>query len=104
MPTVHAKLTARLADNRLCAELMSRKDLELERKLHQSKWFDYRFVSPMDATHQFRAAYSEIYQRKYARNISTDDAKPRNGVRAGPAFQTKSPSHKFIKDYRVFAA
>jgi hypothetical protein len=95
MPTVHAKLTARLADNRLCAELMSRKDLELERKLHQSKWFDYRFVSPMDATHQFRTAYSEIYQRKYARNISTDDAKPRNGVRAGPAFQTKTELTSF---------
>ena len=95
MPTVHAKLTARLADNRLCAELMSRKDLELERKLHQSKWFDYRFVSPMDATHQFRAAYSETYQRKYARNISTEDAKTRTGVRAGPAFQTKTELTSF---------
>jgi hypothetical protein len=95
MTAERAKLKTRIETNWPCVKSMSRKDLELERKLHQSKWFDYRFVSPMEATHQFRAAYSEIHIRKYGQHFSTEEAKARTGVRAGPAFQHRTELTSF---------
>jgi hypothetical protein len=95
MTIERAKLRARIENNLICAKSMSRKDLESERKLHQSKWFDYRFISPMEATHQFRVVFSEIHQRKYAQNIETEKAKTRIGVRGGPAFQRKTELTSF---------
>jgi hypothetical protein len=95
MTAERAKLKTRIESNWFCVGWMSRKDLELERKLHQSKWFDYRFISPMEATHQFRTAYSEIHQQKYGRHFSTEEAKARTGVRAGPAFQHKTELTSF---------
>lgn len=95
MTTERVKLRARVESNWLCVKSMPRKDLELERKLHQTKWFDYRFISPMEATHQFRDAYSEIYRRKYATTISTEEAETRTGVRAGPAFRRRTELTSF---------
>ena len=95
MTPERAKLRARIESNWICVKSMSRKDLELERKLHQSKWFDYRFISPMEATHHFRAAFSEINQRKYAQNFDTETAKTRIGVRGGSAFQYKTELTSF---------
>jgi hypothetical protein len=95
MTAERTKLKARIENNWICAQSMSRKDLEAERELHQSKWFDYRFISPMEATHHFRAEYSKIYQLKYANNTDTEEAETRTGVRAGPAFQCKTELTSF---------
>jgi hypothetical protein len=95
MTIERAKLRARIESNWTCVKSMSRKDLEVERKLHQSKWFDYRFISPMEATRQFRVAFSEINQRKYAQNFDTEKAATRIGVRGGPAFQSKTELTSF---------
>lgn len=95
MTAEREKLKIRLENNMIAASSITRTDLALERELHQTKWFDYRFISPMEATHQFRVAYSEIYRRMYARNISTEDAMTRSGVRAGPAFQCRTELTSF---------
>ncbi len=95
MTAERAKLKARIESNWICVKSMSRRDLERERKLHQSKWFDYRFISPMEATHLFRVAYSEIHQRYHGFIFSTEEAKTRTGVRAGVAFQGKTELTSF---------
>lgn len=79
-------LRERTENNWPAVEKLSRADLEMERTLHQTKWYDYRFISPMEATYQFRALYSEIFQRKFSRNFDTEEAHLRTGVRSGAPF------------------
>lgn len=47
-----------------------RADLTSERDLHKRKWFDYRFMSPREATAIFRAEYEKVYRLSHARNIN----------------------------------
>ena len=95
MTAARLKLRTRIESNWLCVTSVSRKELGLERQLHQSKWFDYRFISPMEATSQFRDEYIKIHQRYYARNISTEGSEKRIGVRVGPAFQKRTELTSF---------
>jgi len=95
MTAARLKLKTRIESNWLCVTSVSRKELGLERQLHQSKWFDYRFISPMEATSQFRDEYIKMHQRYYAHNISTEGSEKRIGVRVGPAFQTRTELTSF---------
>ena len=60
-----------------------RADLTSERDLHTRKWFDYRFMSPREATAIFRAEYEKVYRLSHARNIDTAQAERKFGTRRG---------------------
>jgi hypothetical protein len=65
----------------LCTSAMlARKDLRIERDLNRQKWFDYRFMSPIEATLQFRKLFQEVYRRKYSINIDSEEAERKTGV------------------------
>lgn len=61
-------------------------------ELFESKWFDYRFMTPLQATECYIGFYGEIYKRVYARMIDRDRAeflklitveRLREGLKAG---------------------
>lgn len=54
-----------------------------ERKLMETKWFDYRFMSPMDATDLFAEIYKVAYQRKWCANFSTTEGSKKMAIRKG---------------------
>src|SRR6185437_1091760 len=41
--------------------------LRIEPELFESKWFDYRFLSPAEATEKFADAYRQKYQEAWRR-------------------------------------
>lgn len=47
---------------------------QFDRQLYESKWFDYRFMSPIEATAEFIAAYERVGRRIYARDIDYERA------------------------------
>jgi hypothetical protein len=53
----------------------------LERKLQTTKWFDYRFISPLEATELFVEAYSSAYQYYFGKYFDTKSAQGKTGVR-----------------------
>ena len=79
-------------------ELFAKKDLIDERQLHGMKWFDYRFMTPMEATMKFRDVFQQYYRHKYSRNIDTPSAETKFGVRNGEA--TSHPA-EFTSFWRV---
>jgi hypothetical protein len=64
----------------LTSPRLARKDLRIERELNRKKWFDYRFMSPMEATLQFREIFQDVYRRKYSINIDSGEADQKTGV------------------------
>lgn len=54
-----------------------------ECELYSTKWFDYRFLSPLDATLDFARSYRNVFQRIFARDIDRDHA--RSVIGANPA-------------------
>ena len=46
-------------------------DREFERQLDDTKWFDYRFMTPWKATELFQQSYQKIYQEKFQRGVKT---------------------------------
>lgn len=48
---------------------ISKKLLQREPELYASKWFDYRFLSPYEATEKFITLFGQIAKRIYARDI-----------------------------------
>ncbi|MDQ6436645.1 hypothetical protein RB623_21560 [Mesorhizobium sp. LHD-90] len=47
-------------------ELFIRSDIDRERALLTSKWFDYRFMSPWEGTELFVLEYQKAYRRAFA--------------------------------------
>lgn len=70
-------------DNSKTAQLFAKADRVNERELHNLKWFDYRFMSPMAATLKFREEFQKAYRLKYASNIDTEESHTKFGVRRG---------------------
>ncbi|MDN2580880.1 hypothetical protein [Aquibium sp. ELW1220] len=66
--------------------------LAIEADLVSIKWFEYRFMSPLDATLRFARLYREIYQQKFASNIDRDQA--RNVVGSDPKRFSKDPRER----------
>ena len=52
------------------------KYLSLEQELQETKWFAYRFMSPLQATRKFALAYQKFYDRAFAAHFNRN-AKPR---------------------------
>lgn len=79
--TMTTDFEARTQTSRKIATLISSKDIDVERELHSLKWFDYRFMSPSDATDQFRTEYQRVYRHFYAKNVDTEAAQHKFGLR-----------------------
>jgi|GEM_PF-5336421 len=52
--------TERLDDNITARLCIHSKYLKLEPELQDSKWFAYRFMSPLQATRKFALAYNRL--------------------------------------------
>ena len=62
---------------------LSVEDAKMERALMETKWFDYRFMSPLDATEQFAQEYRKAYQLKWRTNFATDEASKKLAFQGG---------------------
>lgn len=60
-----------LQEDQLLASL-NKKWSEIERELYRSKWFDYRFMSPVEATMEFAKEYEKVYRQQFATVIDKD--------------------------------
>ena len=76
-------LRARHKDSCETTTFFNRTDLMDERTLHHHKWFDYRFMSPKEATKIFRTKYQRVYRWKYGQNVNTEKSMNKFGVRRG---------------------
>lgn len=83
MSTDPAKANKRLADLAIMRTLIHSKDFAIERDLMTTKWFEYRFMSPLEATEVFRAKYVEGLQRHVRANVDLELATKVRGVRSG---------------------
>src|SRR5690348_14877843 len=70
----------------------------MERELMQTKWFDYRFMSPLDATELFVREYTEAYRNKWATNFDTVEAEKKIPIRGGAWRSNRS---EFISCWRA---
>jgi hypothetical protein len=57
--------------------------IQLERKLHRTKWFDYRFLSALEATELFVKEYSSAYEHYFGKYFNSEAAEGKTGVRQG---------------------
>jgi hypothetical protein len=51
-----------------------------ERHLHTSKWFDYRFMSPWEATEKFVKDYQAVFCEQWRKNMDRDEAALKRAV------------------------
>lgn len=58
----------------------SSSSLAYERHLLETKWFDYRFMSPVAATKLFLSKYQEIFRRKFRQELDMERAGSVSGV------------------------
>lgn len=75
--------TARHKDSCKTTVFLGEIDRVDERELHHLKWFDYRFMSPREATLHFRDEFQKLYRRKYGQNIDTEESLQKFGVSRG---------------------
>lgn len=85
----------RLRDNCKSGVLIARSDQERERELHAQKWFDYRFMSPIEATYLFRNEYQKVYRRRYAHDVDAEEAQRKYGTRIGFATDNRAEFTSF---------
>jgi hypothetical protein len=57
--------------------------LKNERDLITTKWFDYRFLSPLDATQYFIDQYHKSYRKAWAKNFDSIESERRHGLQPG---------------------
>ena len=69
-----------LTQNFVSSSRLLRADQKIECDLYYRKWFDYRIITPMEATLRFREQYQEIYRWKYSANIDSEEAQLKTGV------------------------
>lgn len=62
--------------------------LDLERELYLTKWFDYRFISPMEATQRFADVYIKIYQDIWRQEFDRDAAASKKALASGGLFHS----------------
>lgn len=75
----------------------------LELGLMNSKWFDYRFMHPTEATYFFAFEFEKVYQREYARNIDSRAGKDlkvflRDKTRAEKISSKSKAKKTFVRD------
>lgn len=55
--------------------IQNQQTLQFETDLFATKWFDYRHITPLQATRLYIQAYEDVYRRHYAQNIDKNVAK-----------------------------
>lgn len=68
---------------------------EAERVLSQSKWFDYRYLSPVQATLLFVEEYQQVFRLKWKASFNAADAEKKRGVAAGGLFHSRKEFSEF---------
>lgn len=63
-----------LEEDRLIDKYISQKFLAIEASLYTSKWFDYRFMSPVKATRLYAKTYQTEYRHMYRRYFDSRTA------------------------------
>ncbi len=80
--TSDASTIQRIKDNFRTATRLSRTQVAIEAELNTTKWFDYRFLTPMQATELFSKSYAEKYRLKFGRNVDSSQASKTSGTRS----------------------
>jgi hypothetical protein len=81
-----AALGVRQETNTLAAFRVSRVLAARDRDLYATKWFDYRFLTPWQATEAFVEAYREQYRFKWRKHRDLHEAEQKEGVAKGGLF------------------
>ncbi|TXN40548.1 hypothetical protein FV232_16270 [Methylobacterium sp. WL30] len=66
-----------------------------ERILANFKWFDYRFLSPVQATNLFVEEYILVYRQKWGENFDTVAASKKRATAAGGLFHSRKEFSEF---------
>lgn len=74
---------------------LSPSDWAAERSLILTKWFDYHFLSPAEATQAFVEEYTKIYRQKWAQNFDVSVANKKRGIAAGGLFHSRKEFREF---------
>ena len=88
----------RMRHNFVAVRALPPETAELERKLQNTKWFDYRFISPLEATEKFVQAYSSAYEYYYGVMFSSSRAGGKTGIRQR---SWKSSSREFNSAWKA---
>lgn len=83
-------LDRRFADSLIAAKHISSDLLSLERSLATTKWFDYRFLTPMAATQRFADIFREQYRNKYAQYFDLTESEYKRGIGADNVFENEA--------------
>lgn len=75
-----SSLKNRTADMIRAAKHMRPEDWRVERDLSMRKWFDYRFMSPLDATLQFVEDYKVVFRAKWRSDFDAATADLKRGT------------------------
>ena len=75
------RLKSRLLSNQELAKVHGKKYLIEELHLSTTKWFDYRFVGPAEATELFAAMYQKAFQLGWRHHFDYREAENEKGVR-----------------------
>lgn len=65
-----------------------------ERALAQTKWFDYRFLSPVDATLKFVGDYQRAFRVKW-KEINSEEAELKRGIASGGLWHNRKEFKEF---------
>ncbi|WP_232627634.1 hypothetical protein [Methylobacterium sp. Leaf118] len=67
----------------------------VERDLAQMKWFDYRFLSPVQATLHYVDEYQRVFRLKWRRHFDSTDAGKKRGIATGGLFHSRKEFSEF---------
>ncbi|WP_157182119.1 hypothetical protein [Methylobacterium sp. WSM2598] len=68
---------------------------QAERDVAQTKWFDYRFLSPVEATLKFVEEYQRAYRIQWSRNFETAVAADKRGIASGELWHDRQEFSTF---------
>ncbi|TXN07331.1 hypothetical protein FV222_02585 [Methylobacterium sp. WL103] len=71
------------------SEFMNPESWAFERYLATTKWFGYRFMSPINATLRFIEEYQFAYQMHWSRSFSKDDAPNKRCIASGGLYHNR---------------
>ncbi|EJK80897.1 hypothetical protein PMI03_04662 [Rhizobium sp. AP16] len=83
MPMDQEKLNKRLEDVVRMRTIMHPKDWQDESQLMMKRWFDYRFMSPLDATLLFGRHYIAGLRRHVRQHVDAERAERVSGIKNG---------------------
>jgi len=72
----------RAAFNEIIADKIGKERLRHEANLFRSKWFDYRFLHPAQATQQFAIQYCRVFKQHFAATFGKNEAALKEGLSA----------------------